>query len=196
MAKKPPKTRLRRRDATGHLDPRYAAELLEQSRENQTSDPPPGGFVADGKDDLAEELGENFVQAATSAEDGDEDAGDELIRDEPLVPDGDDDDIDFEPEELLFPSRKPRSSSAQRSPTRKAPRATAKAGRSRPVKAKAAAAAAKATKKAGKSKLGRASSKSKTSKTKAKAITAKPAPKKTKTKTKKKLARKTTKRAR
>src|SRR5262245_661351 len=116
MAKKPPKTGLRRRDATGHLDPRYAAELLEQSRENQTSDPPPSGFVHDANDELAEDLGEQFVQAATSAEDGDEDAGDDLIRDEPVVPDGDDNDIDFEPEELAFPQRARAGRSPQAAP--------------------------------------------------------------------------------
>ena len=190
MGKKPPKTGLRRRDATGHLDPRYAAELLEQSRENQTSDPPPSGFVHDASDELAEDLGEKFVQAATSAEDGDDDAGDELIRDEPIVPDGDDDDIDFDLEQLSFPTTKTKRTSAESSPRRKAARPNVKVTRSKPVKAKAAK-----PKQPAKSKLGRGSSNLKASKTKAiktKAIKAKPAPKKTK----KKLARKAPKRTR
>jgi hypothetical protein len=136
MVKNPPKTGLRRRDATGHLDPRYAAELLEQSGEKHTSDPPPAGFVNDATDDLAEQLAENFVQAATSAEDGDDDAGDELIKDEPTVADADDDDIVFEPEELSFPPAKSNRANSAPARARRAPRTKAKVAQSRPAKPK------------------------------------------------------------
>jgi hypothetical protein len=195
MAKNPPRTGLRRRDATGHLDPRYAAELLEQSGETGTSDPPPSGFVTDASDDLAEQLGEDFVQAATSGEDGDADAGDELITDEPSVPDGDDDDIGFEPEELAFPAPKPTRTKPEPAPARRAPKPKAKAAKSKPAKAKAKAKTAKtkpAKAKPAKAKLGRGSSVSKTKTTKAKAAKAKPVRKKAK----QKPARKSSKRTR
>jgi len=60
----------RRRDATGHLDPTYAADLLARSGE-------PNGAANDraffrgahSNDDLAEQLGEDFVAAATSGRD-------------------------------------------------------------------------------------------------------------------------------
>ena len=183
MSKKHKKTGFRRRDATGHLDPRYAAELLEQSSDHQTSDPPPSGFVSDASDDLAEQLGEDFVQAATSAEDGDEDAGGDLIRDEPMVPDGDDDDIGFEEEELLFPAARPKHATPEPAVTRKAPQPKAKAAKSRPGKAKAKAKPAKAKP---------AKAKAKAKPAKGKAVKSKPAPKKSKSKP----ARKTSKRKR
>ena len=184
MAKNPPRTGLRRRDATGHLDPRYAAELLEQSGETETSDPPPSGFVTDASDDFAEQLGEDFVQAATSGEDGDADAGDELITDEPSVPDGDDDDIGFEPEELSFPAPKPSHTKPAAAPVRKA-KSKAKAARSRPAKAKPAKA------KPAKAKLGRGSSTSKSKAAKTKASKSK-----ARKKSKQKPARKSSKRTR
>ncbi len=64
---------IRRRDATGHLDPKYAADLLAQS----------GGHDVEGssfvtrprsKDDLAETFGEEFVETVTSGESHEEDA--------------------------------------------------------------------------------------------------------------------------
>lgn len=153
MKKKTPRTGLRRRDATGHLDPRYAAELLEQGRENRASDPPPSGFVKNGSDDLAEDLGEEFVRAATSAEDGDNDAGDELITGELNVPEGDDDDLAFETEELKprrAPSKRTQSkpASARKAGKRKVKQhkaSKAKAAKSKTAKAKKKV-AARATK--------------------------------------------------
>jgi hypothetical protein len=185
MDKNPPRPKLRRRDATGHLDPQYAAELLEQSGEKQTSDPPPAGFVEDASDELAEELGENFVHAATSAEDGDEDEGDELIRDEPSVPDGDDDDIDFETEELSFPPGKATRTEPKPALARRTPRPKAKVAQARPAKAKASrgSATSKTKAKAVKAKAVKAV------KAKAKATKAKPT-----RKTRKHPARKTSKR--
>jgi hypothetical protein len=140
MAKNPPRKGLRRRDATGHLDPQYAEELLEQSRSTLTSDPPAAAFV-DDTDDLATPLAEDFVQAATSAEDGDSDQGDELIRVEPFVPDGDDDDLAFEPEELMFPPVRPHHAEVAAAPVparvrRPAKRAVPKAAKSKSATAK------------------------------------------------------------
>lgn len=66
----PKKKAVARRDATGHLNPKYAAELRARSRENREPD---GGeaFIRRNraKDTLAEQLGEEAVQTMTSAED-------------------------------------------------------------------------------------------------------------------------------
>jgi hypothetical protein len=63
-----------RRDATGHLDPKYAADLHALSRESHESTE--GAFVKGTRspDRLAEELAEEFVEAATSGEDESEEA--------------------------------------------------------------------------------------------------------------------------
>ena len=143
MKKKTPRTGLRRRDATGHLDPRYAAELLEQGRENQTSDPPPSGFVNHTSDDLAEDLAEDFVRAATSAEDGDNDAGDELITGELNVPEGDDDDLAFDTGELKSRRATPTRTQPKPARARKASKRKAKQPRASKAKAKAKAKPAK-----------------------------------------------------
>lgn len=61
-----------RRDATGHLDPKYAADLREKSKEFvNPNDSDDRAFLAHGArttDDLAETLGEEFVASATSGE--------------------------------------------------------------------------------------------------------------------------------
>jgi hypothetical protein len=68
----PPKKQspVHRRDATGHLDPKYAADLRARSRESASHDNETA-FVGKSKsgDPLAETLGEEFVEAATSGED-------------------------------------------------------------------------------------------------------------------------------
>jgi hypothetical protein len=61
---------LQRRDATGHLDPKYAADLRLRSLENARA----GEDVAflgraKSSDPLATALGEEFVEAATTGED-------------------------------------------------------------------------------------------------------------------------------
>jgi hypothetical protein len=58
---------MRREDRAGHLDPRYAAELRSRVDREPTE---PRGFIsrARSKDDLVEELGEEFVGTATSGE--------------------------------------------------------------------------------------------------------------------------------
>lgn len=183
MTKNPPRTGRRRRDATGHLDPRYAAELLAQSRENKTSDPPPAGFIHGASDDLAEELAEDFVRAATSAEDGDSDAGDELISEELDLPEGDDDDLAFEAEELRYPRTRPARTQPRDVRARKVQPSAASA------KAKQAKASKAAQPRASKVKA-KSAAKTKTAKTKtAKTKTAKTA----KTTTAKSTQAKTTK---
>ncbi len=60
---------LKRRDGAGHLDARYSADLRRKSLEN--AGPREGEAFLRGsrsKDDLAEQLGEEFVAAATKGE--------------------------------------------------------------------------------------------------------------------------------
>ncbi len=64
------KTSFHRRDATGHLDPKYAADLRARSLESTPRDDE-SAFVTRAKSTgpLVEALGEEFVAAATSGED-------------------------------------------------------------------------------------------------------------------------------
>ena len=64
---------IKRRDAQGRIDPKYARELLAKARETQNDDDrPEAGHAflkrASSSEALAEELGEAFVEAATSGE--------------------------------------------------------------------------------------------------------------------------------
>lgn len=64
------KPTVKRRDVTGHLDPAYERDLLQKAREGREREEEQRAFV-DGPmapDDLAEELGEAFVESATSGE--------------------------------------------------------------------------------------------------------------------------------
>lgn len=80
-----PRTPIKRRDATGHIDPRYARELLEKARESRNDDNSPDSnraFIGVRSDDaVAEEFGEAFLEAATSGEDSD-DRRDEVTTEE------------------------------------------------------------------------------------------------------------------
>jgi hypothetical protein len=72
-----------RRDATGHLNPEYAAELLANSREmGETKDDNAFFPSAIRRDALAEELGEGFLRSATGAEDDEEDSFEEVVPEE------------------------------------------------------------------------------------------------------------------
>lgn len=67
---------VRRRDASGNLDPKYAAELraLGKATHPDESDNPDGFLQGmTSGDPLAEELGEHFVRTAVSGEDDAED---------------------------------------------------------------------------------------------------------------------------
>jgi hypothetical protein len=81
------KKTLKRRDATGHLDPKYARELLAKARETRNDDHTPESthaFLRGPKtsDTLAEELGEAFVEAATSGEDAEPNRHERLTTEE------------------------------------------------------------------------------------------------------------------
>ena len=80
-----------RRDATGHLDPDYQRKLLEDSAQSRRRDSDAKAFL-DGSitsDELAEELGESFVEAATSGADAEGDRHERVVTEEaggPFVP--------------------------------------------------------------------------------------------------------------
>ena len=58
------------RDGSGHLDPRYAADLLARSRSSVDPQDRKAFLGANiSRDALAEELGESFVRTATGGED-------------------------------------------------------------------------------------------------------------------------------
>lgn len=82
-AKKP----IRRRDGPGHIDPKYARELLEKARETQNRDDSPEASQAflkraSSNEALAEELGEAFVEAATSGEESEAQRREEITLEE------------------------------------------------------------------------------------------------------------------
>jgi hypothetical protein len=72
---------IRRRDRPGHLDPKYAAGLREKAGEREAA---PTSFLTRprSRDDLVEELGEEFVTEATSAEHEGEDVLDQEVPEE------------------------------------------------------------------------------------------------------------------
>jgi hypothetical protein len=72
-AKKAKAKPIQRRDHPGHIDPKYAKNLLRKSDKPEKE---PDSFIprARSKDTLVEELGEEFVKQVTSAEYGAEDA--------------------------------------------------------------------------------------------------------------------------
>lgn len=80
-AKARAKPLLRREDHPGHLDPKYAAALRRQSGRPE---PEPESFLDQprSKDDLVEELGEEFVGEVTSGEHEGEDLQDQLVPEE------------------------------------------------------------------------------------------------------------------
>jgi hypothetical protein len=86
--KTPPKKRpIKRRDGAGHIDPKYARELLAKARETSSDADDPENAHAFLKgprasDPLAEELGENFVETATSGEEQEEARRDRITPEE------------------------------------------------------------------------------------------------------------------
>ena len=60
---------LRRRDGAGHIDPTYAADLLQRGRELVIPSAQPFVDGPTSDDDLAEELAEKAVEAAVTGED-------------------------------------------------------------------------------------------------------------------------------
>jgi hypothetical protein len=67
-----PQKSLQRRDATGHLNPKYAADLRRQSLASGRAADGSGNVAflerARSRDSLAEALGEEFLEAATTGE--------------------------------------------------------------------------------------------------------------------------------
>jgi hypothetical protein len=79
-AAKPPITR---RDGSGHLDPKYAADLRERIREQPKKDDD-RAFLAGSRtgESLSEELGEEFVETVTSGEDEGNEVRDQRVTEE------------------------------------------------------------------------------------------------------------------
>ncbi len=75
---------IHRRDNSGHLDPKYAADLDARRKAGAPKDDDQAflGGKSKSKDDLAEELGENFVKTAVSGEDGIDDDLDGVVDEE------------------------------------------------------------------------------------------------------------------
>jgi hypothetical protein len=76
-----PTVGIRRRDGSGHLDPKYAADLLRQSGQPESEGV---GFLAHARssDDLAEALGEQFIEGATTGEGAAEEDLDQEVPEE------------------------------------------------------------------------------------------------------------------
>jgi len=77
IAAEPRPAAFRRRDATGHLDPVYAAGLRAIERRSEPAPPNPDAFLhgMSSADPLAEEMGESFVRGALTGDDeGENDA--------------------------------------------------------------------------------------------------------------------------
>ncbi len=72
-----------RRDATGHLNPAYAADLLTHSRE-MAEPRDDRAFLPSAirRDALAEELGESFLRTATGGEEDEEETLDDVVPEE------------------------------------------------------------------------------------------------------------------
>lgn len=82
-AKKP----IRRRDPQGRIDPQYARELLEKARETKNDDHRPDADRAflrgpSSNEEISEELGEAFVEAATSGEESEPDRHERITLEE------------------------------------------------------------------------------------------------------------------
>ena len=67
---------MKRRDATGHLDPKYAADLRAKGKRTKDDD------RAFNSDALSKELGEEFVETVTSGEDEGNEVRDQRVTEE------------------------------------------------------------------------------------------------------------------
>lgn len=65
-----PREPVKRRDATGHLDPLYERDLLAKARASRNSDGDAEAFISGSAsaEELSEELGEAYLESATSGE--------------------------------------------------------------------------------------------------------------------------------
>lgn len=82
MTTKKTKPAIKRRDGAGHIDPAYARDLLQQSGKSDGGDG--HAFLERPRtgDELAEELGENFVASATSGEEAEPERHDRVTDSE------------------------------------------------------------------------------------------------------------------
>ena len=80
MTTKKAKPAVKRRDGAGHIDPAYAKDLLAQS--GKSDDGNDRAFLERPRtgDELAEELGENFVASATSGEEAEPERQDRVTE--------------------------------------------------------------------------------------------------------------------
>lgn len=78
-----PAQAVQRRDATGHLTPQYAADLLSHRGElGEPNDDRAFGPSAIRRDALAEELGESFLRTATGGDEVDDEMLEEVSPEE------------------------------------------------------------------------------------------------------------------
>jgi hypothetical protein len=79
-----PQQSITRRDATGHLNPKYEQELLEESRATQNDGGTAEAFILRPRsaEQLTEELGEAYVEAATTGEDALTERQDRVVPEE------------------------------------------------------------------------------------------------------------------
>ena len=82
-----PREPVKRRDATGHLDPHYERDLLEKSRASRNTDGDEAALLAfisgpSSSEELSEELGEAYLQSATSGEESEPDRHERITAEE------------------------------------------------------------------------------------------------------------------
>lgn len=82
-----PREPVKRRDATGHLDPHYERDLLEKARASRNADGDEGALQAfisgaNSAEELSEEFGEAYLQSVTSGEQSEPDRRERITPDE------------------------------------------------------------------------------------------------------------------
>lgn len=82
-----PSVPVKRRDATGHLDPDYERALLEKARANRNADGDEEALHAfisgsSSTEELSEELGQAYLLSATSGEESEPDRHERITPDE------------------------------------------------------------------------------------------------------------------
>jgi len=75
---------IKRRDATGHLDPKYERDLLEEARNTPPDAGNSNAFLVTHRtgEPLSEEFGESFVQSATTGGESELERQDSVVSEE------------------------------------------------------------------------------------------------------------------